>query len=76
MICADKTGLHGAPHSGAARMRRSPAEFISDGRNEIAHGVPARPAGRGMAGAHIVELIKTMLEKKASGIELARGVGA
>ena len=28
------------------------------------------------AGAHIAELIKTMLEKKASGIELARGVGA
>ena len=57
-------------------MRRSPAEFTSDGRNEIAQGVPARPDGRGMAGAHIAELIKTMLEKKASGIELARGVGA
>ena len=76
MICADKAGLHGAPRSGAARMRRSPAEFTSDGRNEIAQGVPARPDGRGMAGAHIAELIKTMLEKKASGIELARGVGA
>ena len=28
------------------------------------------------AGAHIAELIKTMLEKKASGIDLARGVSA
>lgn len=28
------------------------------------------------AGAHIAELIKTMLERKASGIELARGVSA
>ena len=33
----------------------------------------------GAAGAHIAELIKTMLEKKASGVKLAqmqRGVGA
>ncbi len=32
----------------------------------------------GTAGAHIAELIKTMLEQKASGVELAqmeRGVG-
>lgn len=28
------------------------------------------------AGAHIAELVKTMLERKASGIELARGAGA
>ena len=35
-----------------------------------------RPAARGTAGAHIAELIKTMLEKKASGIDLARGVSA
>ena len=55
-------------------MRRSPTEFTSGGRNEIAHGAPARPAGRGMAGAHIAELIKTMLERKASGIELAKEV--
>ena len=31
---------------------------------------PAEPAPRGAAGAHIAELIKTMLEKKASGIDL------
>lgn len=34
---------------------------------------------RGAAGAHIAELIKTMLDKKASGVKLAqmqRGVGA
>ena len=34
---------------------------------------------RGAAGAHVAELIKTMLEKKASGVKLAqmqRGVGA
>ena len=76
MICADKAGLHGAPHSGAAPKRRSPAEFTFDGRNEIANGVPDRLAGWGMAGAHIAELIKTMLERKASGIDLAREVGA
>ena len=74
MICVDSAGLHGAPRSGAAQMRRSPTEFTSGGRNEIAHGAPARPAGRGMAGAHIAELIKTMLERKASGIELAKEV--
>ena len=33
-------------------------------------GVPARPDARGAAGVHIVELVKTMLEKKASGIDL------
>ena len=78
MICVEErgAGLYGAPHSGAARMRRSPAEFTSGGREEIAQGAPARPAGRELAGTHIVELIKTMLEKKASGIELARGAGA
>ena len=76
MICADKAGLHGAPHSGAALLRRSPAEQSSGGRKEMAPGVPVRGDGRGMAGAHIAELIKTMLERKASGIELAREVGA
>ncbi|BDF72283.1 hypothetical protein CE91St41_32640 [Oscillospiraceae bacterium] len=62
--------LHGAPHSGAARMRRSPAEITSDGRTQIGTGAPARPDGRGTAGAHIAELIHTMLERKASGIDL------
>ena len=78
MICVEErgAGLYGAPHSGGRRMRRSAAEFPSGGREEIAQGAPARPAGRGLAGTHIVELIKTMLEKKASGIELARGAGA
>ena len=35
-----------------------------------AWGGPVRLAARGTAGAHIAELIKTMLEKKASGIDL------
>ena len=47
-----------------------PGEFSSLEQMKEAFGSPVRPAARGMAGAHIAELIKTMLEKKASGIDL------
>ena len=54
-----------------------PGEFSSpEQMKETLGGGPVRPAARGTAGAHIAELIKTMLEKKASGIDLARGVSA
>ena len=57
------------------------------GRIEFAREIEIGPGGprkglrpfRGTAGAHVAELIKTMLEKKASGVKLAqmqRGVGA
>ena len=47
-----------------------PGEFSSPEQMKEAFGSPVRPAARGTAGAHIAELIKTMLEKKASGIDL------
>ena len=53
-----------------------PGEFSSPEQMKEAFGSPVRPAARGTAGAHIAELINTMLEKKASGIDLARGVSA
>ena len=47
-----------------------PGEFSSPEQIKETLGGPVRPAARGTAGAHIAELIKTMLEKKASGIDL------
>ena len=47
-----------------------PGEFSSPEQMKETRGGPVRPAARGTAGAHIAELIKTMLEKKASGIDL------
>ncbi|MDB7917873.1 hypothetical protein [Flavonifractor plautii] len=47
-----------------------PGEFSSPEQMKETLGGPVRPAARGTAGAHIAELIKTMLEKKASGIDL------
>ena len=45
-------------------------EFSSPEQMKETLGGPVRPAARGTAGAHIAKLIKTMLEKKASGIDL------
>ena len=48
-----------------------PGEFSApEQMKETLGGGPGRPAAGGTAGAHIAELIKTMLEKKASGIDL------
>ncbi|MCQ4683588.1 hypothetical protein [Flavonifractor plautii] len=47
-----------------------PGEFSSPEQIKETLGGPVQPAARGTAGAHIAELIKTMLEKKASGIDL------
>ena len=47
-----------------------PGEFSTPEQMKEAFGSPVRPASRGTAGAHIAEQIKTMLEKKASGIDL------
>ena len=47
-----------------------PGEFSLPEQIKETLGGPVRPAARGTAGAHIAELIKTMLEKKASGIDL------
>ena len=47
-----------------------PGEFSSpEQMKETLGGAPCGQP-RGTAGAHIAELIKTMLEKKASGIDL------
>ncbi len=48
-----------------------PGEFSSPEQMKETLGGPVRPAARGTAGAHIAKLIKTMLEKKASGIEIS-----
>ena len=47
-----------------------PGEFSSPEQMKETLGGPVRPAAAVEAGAHIAELIKTMLEKKASGIDL------
>ncbi len=78
------------PHTVGRRVSGVNAErkrSISAGRIHSARGSKISPWGPherrcllwGAAGAHIAELVKTMLEKKASGIELAqmeRGRGA
>ena len=45
-----------------------PGEFSSP--EQMKETLGGAPCGQGTAGAHIAELIKTMLEKKASGIDL------
>ena len=45
-------------------------KYFNARADENASGAPVRPAARGAAGAHIAELIHTMLERKASGIDL------
>ena len=47
-----------------------PYGFIPPEQMKMPLGRPVRPAARGAAGAHIAELIHTMLERKASGIDL------
>ena len=48
-----------------------PGEFSSpEQMKETLGGAPCGQPHGGTAGAHIAELIKTMLEKKASGIDL------
>ena len=79
LTCVKDSGLYGAPHGGArvsAYKRFAARQNLDAGRIHFARadentlGVPAGPAPWGMAGAHIAELIKTMLDKKASGIDL------
>ena len=79
MTCVKDAGLYGAPHGGArasAYKRFAARKNLDAGRIHFARadknalGAPTGPAPWGMAGAHIAELIKTMLEKKASGIDL------
>ena len=79
LTCVEDTSLYGAPQSGArvsAYKRFAARQNLDAGRihfaraDENALGAPTGPAPWGLAGAHIAELIKTMLEKKASGIDL------
>ena len=79
LTCVEDTSGNGAPHGGArvsAYKRFAVRQNLDAGRIHFARadknalGVPAGPAPWGMAGAHIAELIKTMLERKASGIDL------
>ena len=74
MTCVEDTGLYGTRVS--AYKRFADRQYLAAGRFHFAQadkdalGAPAGPAPWGMAGAHIAELIKTMLDKKASGIDL------
>ena len=74
MTCVEDTGLYGTRVS--AYKRFAAWQNLDAGRIHFAQadknalGAPAGPAPWGMAGAHIAELIKTMLDKKASGIDL------
>ncbi|HIT56404.1 MAG TPA: hypothetical protein IAA94_00365 [Candidatus Galloscillospira stercoripullorum] len=79
MTCAENARFHGAPHGGArgcaykrfaARQNLDAGRIHSARADQNALGVPTGFFPWGMAGAHIAELIKTMLEKKASGIDL------
>ena len=66
--CSVPRGMSHAP--GGPKLFICSGEFSSPEQIKETLGGPVRPAARGTAGAHIAELIKTMLEKKASGIDL------
>ena len=72
LTCVEDTSGNGAPHGGArvsAYKRFAARQNLDAGRIHFARadknalGVPTGPAPWGVAGAHIAELIKTMLEK-------------
>ena len=75
MLVGERPGLVTA-ESMSAYLTYRPHIGIPESKRTVISNIHRQGTTAVEAGAHIAELIKTMLEKKASGIELARGVSA
>ena len=75
MLVGERPGLVTAG-SMSAYLTYRPHIGIPESKRTVISNIHRQGTTAVEAGAHIAELIKTMLEKKASGIDLARGVSA
>ena len=75
MLVGERPGLVAA-ESMSAYLTYRPHIGIPESKRTVISNIHRQGTTAVEAGAHIAELIKTMLEKKASGIDLARGVSA
>ena len=75
MLVVERPGLVTA-ESMSAYLTYRPHIGIPESKRTVISNIHRQGTTAVEAGAHIAELIKTMLEKKASGIDLARGVSA
>ena len=75
MLVGERPGLVTA-ESMSAYLTYRPHIGIPESKRTVISNIHRQGTTAVEAGAHIAELIKTMLEKKASGIDLARGVSA
>ena len=75
MLVGERPGLVTA-ESMSAYLTYRPHIGIPESKRTVISNIHRQGTPAVEAGAHIAELIKTMLEKKASGIDLARGVRA
>ena len=75
MLVGERPGLVTA-ESMSAYLTYRPHIGIPESKRTVISNINRQGTTAVEAGAHIAELIKTMLEKKASGIDLARGVSA
>lgn len=75
MLVGERPGLVTA-ESMSAYLTYRPHIGIPEPKRTVISNIHRQGTTAVEAGAHIAELIKTMLEKKASGIDLARGVSA
>jgi len=75
MLVGERPGLVTA-ESMSAYLTYRPHIGIPESKRTVISNIHRQGTTAVEAGAHIAELIKTMLEKKASGIDLARGASA
>ena len=75
MLVGERPGLVTA-ESMSAYLTYKPHIGIPESKRTVISNIHRQGTTAVEAGAHIAELVKTMLERKASGIELARGAGA
>ena len=75
MLVGERPGLVTA-ESMSAYLTYRPHIGIPESKRTVISNIHRQGTTAVEAGAHIAELIKPMLEKKASGIDLARGVSA
>lgn len=75
MLVGERPGLVTA-ESMSAYLTYKPYIGIPESKRTVISNIHRQGTTAVEAGAHIAELVKTMLEKKASGIDLARGVSA
>ena len=75
MLVGERPGL-GTAESMSAYLTYGAHIGIPESKRTVISNIHRQGTTAVEAGAHIAELIKTMLEKKASGIDLARGASA